>query len=243
MKAITVATWNVHGGESVGGVSIDYAGTVASYAPDVIALQEFPDEGGARLALAIGARLGLPHSAYWGIGADDDETGLAVLSRWRITEAVKRHARHPPTSLTEGHALYDVFEKGSLTALVDHPDGCFSFSSVHLLPFHIFGLDEDHPAARRIWHQLSESILERTNLPVIIAGDFNGPVSLRLSPSALTRGGITSAVNDAPTRASGQSHDDVLVGSPFRIDRTRVVPTASDHHLCVVRLSRSADGS
>jgi endonuclease/exonuclease/phosphatase family metal-dependent hydrolase len=237
MSPLSVVTWNVHGGIARDGGTIAISGSIAPHAPDLVALQEFPDARVASIA-RMEAELGLSHSAYWEVGSED-QTGLAVFSRWPLRNVRSLVADAPPESVTRSGAGLTPHRKGALVVDVQRGQDSLRFASVHLLPFHIFGLDEDRLEARRIWMRLASEIVTGAPRTVIVCGDFNGPPSLRLAPRALQNDLVQSAIGSRGTRDDGRSHDDVLFGSGYRLAGVQVIETESDHHLCAVRLVKA----
>lgn len=228
-----VVTWNVHGGVSETGVGIDLASTIGSLTPDLVALQEFPMSNEDELR-KVAEGLNLEYFAQWHIEPSDG-TGLALLSRWPM-RTIRRVSAAPPTraNLRE-NANIKAHKKGALTAEIGRAAEPLLFASVHLFPFHLLDMPETNQRAHSIWADLSTRIAARSALPLVIAGDFNGPVSLRTSRRA---GGLTSCLGDVPTRPDGRSHDDVLVSSGWVAVEGGTRASLSDHHLCWARLER-----
>lgn len=206
---------------------------MAAHEIDLLALQEVPDAGGSNFVEAVGAKIGLPYVSYWGVGADDG-SGIATLSRWPISRERRYVASAPSFDLTPSRTGLQIHQKGTLSVEVASPIGKITFASLHLLPFHIFGLPDDHPEASRLWSSLAADAF-RDVASAIIAGDFNGPVAMRMN-SRLRAAGMASAMLGLGTRTDGRSHDDILFGPTFASQRSFVFETASDHHLCVTSL-------
>lgn len=228
---LVVGSWNVHGGVSTVGAQIDIAKVLTIGEFDLIALQEIPHLRGEGLVQEIAESLGLGFFHYWGVGSDDG-TGVALISRWPIASAWGVQASDPAIPVTDKNSHLTIHRKGAIKALIDH--GCvqFSFVSLHLLPFHIFGISEDSQEARQIWSDLSRDLVGDGSLPFIIAGDFNGPSDFRIRTKALARAEAQSALIDQVTRDDGRSHDDIVVSGNFRVLSSQAIQTESDHYLC-----------
>lgn len=233
MDAVSVATWNIRRGRAVAGGDINLAQVLAPHALDLVALQEVPDHGGLDLVRNLGATLGLDHARYWGVGASDG-SGVAILSRWPLLKIRNHIAEAPASWVLPKRTNFTVHQKGALSVDVATPLGRIAFSSLHLLPFHIFGLRDDHSEAIRIWDQLASRLLVQGSSPVI-AGDFNGPTSLRLA-GLVESVRLASALGDQATRPDGRSHDDILVDRKFKVVAQAALRTPSDHHLCTATL-------
>lgn len=234
MNLVSVVTWNIHGGVSVNGGLIAVAESLEPQAPDLVALQEFPHKSVGSIT-GLAADLGLSHSIYWEVGSED-RTGLAIISRWPLKNSRCLVADAPPKSITSGSRGLTAHRKGALVVDVQRGQNLLRFASVHLLPFHIFGLAEDRVEARQIWAQLASGVVDGAPGGVIIGGDFNGPPVLRLSPPALRNVRAQSAIDVRSTRDDGRSHDDVLFSSEFQARDVHVIETESDHHLCAITL-------
>jgi endonuclease/exonuclease/phosphatase (EEP) superfamily protein YafD len=109
--------------------------------------------------------------------------------------------------------------------------------SLHLFPFHEFGVEEDdgHVAAmwRELWGHLRDTGGQR---PAILAGDFN-QVNRQEAARRWGRSGRWSfLLADKVTTDFGLALDDVAVNWRPSDIATEVVPSFSDHHLAIVEI-------
>ena len=108
--------------------------------------------------------------------------------------------------------------------------------SLHALPFRRFGRQPEEPEFSRIWQALADLLHNYRDGPLVVAGDFNTRHRTLVLDAAERP--LTRAVGDRPTHR-GQPTDDVLYTEEL-VQRAepRVIPTFSDHALCVVELAR-----
>ncbi|MGW9415642.1 endonuclease/exonuclease/phosphatase family protein [Arthrobacter cupressi] len=132
--------------------------TLESARPDILVLTESWARGADSQCRRLADRLGMPHHAFSGVTAQEDEaalSGVAVMSRW-------------PISSTEGHTF------GSLRVQSARIDGPRGRIQVHGAVMDAWWLDESQArqdAVRAFCAHAHASQHERT--PLVVAGDFN----------------------------------------------------------------------
>jgi endonuclease/exonuclease/phosphatase family metal-dependent hydrolase len=156
---VRIITWNVWG--RYGPWREREAAIIATLrdsSPDILVLTEAWSKGGDSQGARLAGPLGLPHHAFSGVTAEEDETaqsGVAVLSRWPI--------RHQ-SSHTFGAARVQFAE-------VAGPRG----------PIQVFGLVMDawwfdqsqarQEAVRDLFIQIQKT--QNGQAPLVVSGDFN----------------------------------------------------------------------
>ena len=193
--------------------------------PDVVALQEIDvhtkRSGASNQAEEIGRKLGMNHYFGKAIDYEGGEYGVAILSRYPMSEAVVN--RLPSKAETKGEP------RVLATAKIMLPDGtAIRFGSTHLDA-------QKDPTNRKLQMEEIVKIASSEKLPFVLAGDFNcTPASeeLQLLDRHFTRTcqscEPTIPVNN-PTRAI-----DFIAYAPvgkFRVLSHQVLPEryASDH--------------
>lgn len=241
MTRLRVATWNVHEGIPAGrAVPPDeeafWAPLIAARA-DVAALQEvrFSASGGIGDLELVAKHAGLPHVAAFplSVSSFDSEAsaGVALLSRQPLRKERLRKLPNPGLRREGNGCVLDSHDKGLLEAVFDHDGQAVRVVSLHALPFHRFGrVAQDFES---IWTALALLIGPVTELPLLIAGDFN--TSHRELLIDRVQGKLHSAIGQQATH-EGRATDDILYTESFRLISQNVVPTYSDHALCLAEL-------
>ena len=241
---LRVATWNVGG--IVGPVSLvrTLRDTVAAHRFDLLAMQEFPfsqDSDGAlpEAALAIG----LPCNYGWPLSASHrsnyERLGLAILSRYPIARSKKTVFPNEKSSVrrTYGEKWSD-HDKGLLetTLLIDSQT--MIFGTAHLPPFHRLGREGTDPEFAPVWEVLAQSMNSAAKYPSVFAGDFNTEHLSQLFRRHSVSDTFTVLINRA-TRPSGKKHDNIVCSSHWVHGGIHILPSASNHHICVADIALS----
>jgi len=143
------------------------AQTLEELRPDLVCLQEVWQEGAHTQAAALAERLGLVHVFALDRTAGGVDQGVALLSRWPLTEVAQRALPVPP-GINEPNV--------ALRGMVQGPRGPLLLATTHLIAF----------PHRSEWRErqvrvLVEFVVEGAGSVsdlsgrVIIAGDFNAP--------------------------------------------------------------------
>lgn len=230
VDTVRVLAYNIHHGEGMDEV-LDLeriAALIQSTDPDLVALQEIDSvtarTDGVDQAAELGRLTGLQH--YFGrfMAYDGGAYGMALLSKWEVTDVVN-------------HRLPDGTEpRSALTATVVSPK---TGRSLRLVGIHLYETPEERLAQATTLEQL----LIRESLPTILAGDFNStpesPVMTRLAES-------WHIVDKGEDRLTFSSFDpvreiDFVLLQPrdrFEVVDQRLLdePVASDHRPVLVDL-------
>lgn len=132
--------------------------TLRDAQPDVVVLAESWAKGGDSQCARLAGPLGLPHHAFSGVAAQEDEaalSGVGVMSRWPI---------HRERSLTFGSARVQFAELAGPRGLIQ----------VYGLVMDAWWFDQSQArqdAVRELLAWLGKAQDERT--PLIVCGDFN----------------------------------------------------------------------
>jgi endonuclease/exonuclease/phosphatase family metal-dependent hydrolase len=248
MTRLRVATWNVHEGITAGHAAprdgeAFWAPLIAARV-DVAALQEvrFSTSGDLGDLELVAKRAGLPHIAAFPLSVSlfDSEAsaGVALLSRRPLCKKRPRKLPNPGLRREGNGSVLDSHDKGLLEAVFDHDGQPVRMISLHALPFHRFGrVPQDFES---IWTALAELIEPVTEVPLLIAGDFN--TNHRELLTDRVQGKLHSAIGQQITHEN-RATDDILYTDMFRLISQDVVPTYSDHALCLAELELPHVGS
>lgn len=251
---LVVATWNVHSGVPARWSRRSFAESLALLAdvrPDALALQEVECDPRSHRPAPRSAEIleasRLPYRALFPLSPSHQTPGYALgvglASRWAPV-SLRRHRLPKPGTHAARAATTPGFEphdKGLLVAVVPTALGALAFGSVHVFPFHRFGVTAQDPAVASVWDCLAGTIDGIDADAVVVAGDYNtGDRALLLE--RLSRRRLASATAGAATRPSGASFDDVLVSSALSVQVCSTLATFSDHHLVVAELAAAGGG-
>lgn len=215
---------------------------LAEYDVDVLALQEIDFDPVGRSAVLDALRdspLGhvyaepLSPSTY----LPDHRAGLGIASRVPIVGHGLDLLPNPGLQIEANGQRMHSFEKGMIAGTVEFDGLRVTVASVHALPFRRFGRTPDEAEFAPIWQALADELGKFDGDPLVVCGDFNTPrrdLLLDVSDRVLAR-----AIGDRPTHR-GQSTDDILYSTELiPAAEPLVLPTCSDHELCLVYLAPS----
>ena len=143
------------------------AQTLEELHPDLVCLQEVWQEGRHNQAAELAERLGMIHVFALDRTAGGVDQGVALLSRWPLTEVTQR-ALPVPSEVSEPNV--------ALRGLVRGPRGPFLLATTHLIPFpHRSEWRERQ--VRALVDFMAEASGSATDLSgrSVVAGDFNAP--------------------------------------------------------------------
>lgn len=139
------------------------ANTLEELHPDLVCLQEVWQDGDGNQAALLAERLHMDH-AYVSDGTHGGvEQGIAILSRWPLTETAHRYLPIPP-----GIDHRTV----ALRTIVQGPRGRLLLATTHLIPY-----PPRSECRQQQVRALVEFLAERTREPAltVLCGDFNAP--------------------------------------------------------------------
>src|SRR5262245_30318028 len=141
------------------------AQTLEDLHPDLVCLQEVWQEGPHNQAAELAERLGMSHAFALDRTEGAVNQGVALLSRWAVTEVAQRTLPVPP----------EVREPNvALRAKVQGPRGPLLLMTTHLIPFPHRGEWRERQV-RSLVDFMIEAVGGATDLGgrIVVAGDFN----------------------------------------------------------------------
>ncbi len=239
--ALTVATWNLHGGRDEDGRPFRFADRLARLGADLVGLQELELDGGFE-ATGLPKESGFEYAIAKAFSDSpfSREGGLAVglLSAAPFVRTETVTLPNPVRTLNISPTFHD---KGLLVAEIVRAGVTIDVIALHLFPFHRVSLDARDPALRSLWEEIDERLRPRPGVPRIVLGDFNTPHRFDLL-TCLQRGELQSLFLDASTRDNGLAHDDILVSAQWQAQQCQNVPTESDHNLLLATVALREEG-
>ena len=202
---------------------------------DVLALQEVPFDasGGSQLLDRLAGESSLRHVATHILSSSsffpDASAGVAVASRFPM-ETLARHRLPNPCLVAErGGRKISSHEKGALSVRLRVVDVDICFTTVHMLPFHVFGRSASEPSFSEIWSSLCNLLDSFDGAPTVLAGDLN--TTKRDLIFTEVANPLESALDGTPTHR-GWPVDDILYSRHFLMKKVGVAESSSDHAIC-----------
>jgi endonuclease/exonuclease/phosphatase family metal-dependent hydrolase len=230
---LRVLAYNIHHGEGMDEVvDLDrIADLILQVDPDLVALQEVDSvvdrTGGVNQAAELGRLTRMTPVFGRFMAYQGGAYGMAILSRWRIRDVVN-------------HRLPDGEEpRSALTVVVSSPT---TGQAVRLAGIHLYRTEEERADQADALERLLDSG-PGSDLPTILAGDFNSEPDTRVIEGLARRWTIVDKGADALTFSSFdpvREIDFVMLrpGDRFEVISERLLdePVISDHRPVVVEL-------
>ena len=225
--------------------SLGYVGNcLAELNADIVCLQEvpfLPDE--PEFASALAGRLGFSHFVSVPISPshlhDNARLGLSVLSRYAIrsSETIQLPNPNVTVRLPDGRAERS-HDKAMLIARLDAGDHECVVACVHLPPFRALRRHPGEPMFEPLRRALSAALMPLLSEPFLLLGDVNTDTIGHVLPELQRAPGVTELIR-VPTRVDGSACDQIVCSAHWTPGFSLVIPTWSDHHLCVTDASRA----
>lgn len=247
-KMLRVMTYNIQHGAGLDGIfDLDRtAAAIAAACPDVVGLQEVDNHWDSRSdnldeAAALAAKLHM-HTVFAQIydlppvadGAPDRQFGIAILSRYRITDAQNHQITRLPTVAADATP---ALAPGFLEVTIR-----LGSNRVHVYNTHLDYRPD--PSVRKAQVSDMLAFLDHDPAPRILLGDFNAvPAAPELAPLLAVQTDAWHMLGQPhpPTWPSGnptREYDYVTVSGGFAVHDARVLDTqASDHRPVIADLT------
>jgi endonuclease/exonuclease/phosphatase family metal-dependent hydrolase len=246
VTGLRVASWNVR--EGLPDRSTDVEDRPAALAAlvaqvidqriDVLALQEvdFDVIGRSAVLAALRTETALEYvyaeplspSSY----LPGHRAGLGLASRVPIAGQSLELLPNPRLAVGE----LTSYDKGAVAGTIQAGDLRVMLVSVHAFPFRRFGRTPDEAEFAPIWQALASQLGKLGDGALVVCGDFN--TARRDLLLGATARPLARAIGNRPTHR-GQSIDDILYSADLVAGQPLVLPSFSDHDLCVVTLARA----
>lgn len=235
---ITVMSYNVHHCNppaKVGVIDVDaIAAVINAEKPDLVGLQEIDvntirSGKGKNQAQELASRTGMNFYFAKGIDYEGGEYGVAILSRFAISDAKIYRLPTDPSTNGEPRVL--------VTAKIVLPSGrAIRFANTHMDA-------QKSPVSREMQIKEINAIASKERLPMVITGDFNavaGSSVIKTMDEVFTRT-CTDCAFTIPASRPNKCIDFIAftANKPFQVLEQHVVPEskASDHRPVVAKLS------
>lgn len=251
MKCLKMATWNIGGGitgdshQTDGSPDLEsYAETLLKHRPNLICLQESHHYLGdnTNQANELAKLMGYKYSSSTPISASHLEPharlALGLISEFPIVNTKYTKFHNPGlTSIGPRGEEWKLFDKGYCTHTIEIGNREISVLNAHCFPLHYFSSQATEERFSHIWENLANGLAAaRQDTPCVAAIDLNYDDIETLLGAELTPNRYTSAINKAPTTPKGIQQDYLLYTPGFRLLTKSVIPTKSDHHLCIIQI-------
>lgn len=237
-EEITVMSYNVHHCNppaKEGVIDVDaIAAVINAEKPDLVGLQEIDvntirSGKGKNQAQDLASKTGMNFHFAKGIDYEGGEYGIAILSRYAISDAKIYRLPTEPSTKGEPRVL--------LTAKIVLPSGkAIRFANTHMDA-------QKLPGNREMQIKEINSIASKENLPMIITGDFNAVANstvIKVMDEVFTRT-CADCPFSIPANRPNKCIDFIAfkTGNPFQVLGHHVVPEslASDHRPVVATLN------
>ena len=236
-------TWNISAGvlekEDGAAEAGEYvARCIAGFHPDVVALQEVPFfEPENEFIEEVARKAGFVHSYYFAVSPshlhENARLGIAVLSRFPLAEARRVDLPNPNLiiDLPDGRRE-KTHDKAMIVARILHPGCEFWFICAHLPPFPEFNRRPGEPMFWELRSVMRETFRSVAGQPVVFAGDINAESMRQLAPELLESDGYSELIY-RPTKTDGDVRDQIACSRHWKDGSALVVPSRSDHSICV----------
>ncbi len=160
----------------------------------------------------------------------DTDCGLAILSKYPITNSIKDIFTNPKLSKTTSSGnTYYTYDKGYLIASIDINGKELNILTHHGFPFRRFNSSpEKNPS---VFQEFDNVI--NNHKPYIVTGDFNAEDFMDMMPQ--TSKAYKRLINEITT-VDDKKFDDILIPQNALYNSKKTVKLLSDHFLIIVEL-------
>jgi endonuclease/exonuclease/phosphatase family metal-dependent hydrolase len=242
MTRLRIATWNICGRHLANSPEVAPAGavrtTVSRCYPDVVCLQEVHFYDGKPEAALLEELQSAGLEYFIGLPLSESHLdasaslGVGIASAWPLEQTSAFQLTNPGLRKWVRGEEWNLHDKGLIGCRMRTPDGEFlQISSLHLFPFHEFGIASDEDCVNKMWSEFwdyADRLVKDD--PVVFAGDYNQPSRASAAKQWSSKTWF-SCLDQRATMTTGFAADDVVVSSKPRDVMIRLVLTFSDHKL------------
>ena len=157
---------------------------------------------------------------------ENTECGIALLSKYPITNSIKNLFTNPKLSKTTSSGnTYYMFDKGFLMSNININDSNISILTHHGFPFRRFN---STPEANESIFVEFDNYINKLN-PTIITGDFNSENFIEMMP--YTKINYVKTINEVTTD-DGMKFDNILIKNNLSYS-SKIIKSLSDHFIVI----------
>ena len=245
-----IASFNVSGGFYIGNEDTEYldreasdsiddrmlkqiVDTINSEDIDVICFQEIITTKEVKYIERIAKNTKLKYHDEYELSpcnlVKDTNCGLAILSKYPITNTIKEFFPNPKLSKTTSSGnTYYTYDKGYMICSIKKEDEEFKVLTHHGFPYRRFNSAPE--LNKPVFDFFSKVILE--NLPTAITGDFNAENFMELMEDVANK--YTRTINKITT-VDGKMFDDICVLKDIK-NESKIIKLLSDHFLVITTI-------
>lgn len=251
-RVVRVATWNIGGGilgdshQTSGKEYLEYhADLLRLHQPDIVCLQEchHSENSQTNQVSRLAETLNYQYSKSTPISPShldpDAELALGIMTSYPIRNIKYTRFRNPCLTATGPKGQqWTLFDKGYCSYEVELAEETIAITNAHCFPLHYFSATATEDRFKDIWNDLGSHLKESENSrPTLAAIDLNFPFIKNVLSDEIIGPRYINAFDATPTTPKGIQQDYILYSRQFRLLTTHIIPTRSDHHLCICDFS------
>lgn len=242
-----IVTWNVAGCRTIRSAKqFDYyegenrqyfAERISALKPDVVCLQETHGSRSYSLATELAKEIGLPHVFEKRCCPSHIDRRYklcnAILSREPFTDPQAKLLPRPPFQLYLHGKPVPPFDRYLIS--VQFPG--FRVATLHVEPLDILGYDYSEGLGLKFGHMIDKVLVEQLKPPFVFTADLYAAHPTIPFPKFMSQRSIQDVLPaQVPTDPKGLRPDHIMCTPEWLPIHARVIPTQTDHFLCVADL-------
>ncbi|MBT8226453.1 MAG: endonuclease/exonuclease/phosphatase family protein [Dactylosporangium sp.] len=247
--SVRIATWNILGRRVAKTKMPADDGSVhtiiARHPVDILCLQEVHFHNGTpdvQLVREL-ASAGLTHFTWLSLSESHLDSsaslGVGIASRYPLSGRQEHVLSNPGLRAIVRGEHWVLHDKGMVGGVIQIPRfRPLRVCSLHLFPFHEFGVGEDDDRVDKMWAEFWKYADAPDDAELVLAGDFNQ----ERKESAAKRWGTrpwSFCLGHPVTTSFGLALDEIATSWSPPSARSWSVPTFSDHHLAIAEVDLS----
>ena len=241
---IRIATWNIAAARKMLSTNrFDYseqqdlayfANELYNLSPDIICLQESEFNDHESLTKRLADALGMSYFVETPGCPSHIDSGYqlttAIITKNRFTDARFSLLPFPAFELRFKHTGEIVSPYNRYLQTISFNN--FTIGTLHTEPLGAFGRQYEYGEGQELAHAIDALLVKKLGRPLLLAADFNMPISLDTLPQLLTKYQLREALPNEPTKPHGDQPDHVLYSPEWQLLEAGIKRTQSDHYLC-----------
>jgi exonuclease III len=246
MDSLRIGTWNILGRRRACTKDTVEDGAVSALLTnnpvDVLCLQEVHFYEGRPDAQVVGElrAAGLRYAVWLPLSESHLDSsahlGIGIVARDRVYLVDRFRLSNPELKAIVRGQEWVLHDKGMVGATIRRNGRQISVFSLHLFPFHEFGVADDDECVEDMWREFWEHVdTVATDADAVLAGDFN-QIKRKDVAERFSRREWQFCVGDTVTTSFGLSLDEIALSWSPSSSSSRSIPTFSDHHLAIAEI-------